>query len=101
MLACVLVGFGPTYYLAGVFNAPLPSRVIHIHGAIFTCWMLLLVAQNSLAWTGRIDIHKKVGLFGFVLACLMVLVGWTAATDRLVRGTAPAGVDTCFFTSFQ
>jgi len=97
MLVCVLVGFGPTYFLAGVFNAPLPSRIIHIHGALFTCWMLLLVAQNSLAWARRMDIHKKVGLFGFGLACLMVLVGWIAATDRLVRGTAPPGVDTYFF----
>ncbi len=97
MLMCVLVGFGPTYYLAGVFSAPLPSRVIHVHGALFSCWMLLLIAQNSLAWAGRVDIHKKLGLFGFVMACLMVVAGWTAATDRLVRGTAPPGLDTYFF----
>ena len=97
MLATVLFGFGPTYYLAGVFNAPLPSRIIHVHGALFTCWILLLVVQNSLAWSGRVDIHKKLGVFGFVLACVMVVVGWMAATDRLVRGTAPAGVDTYFF----
>ena len=97
MLAAVMVGFGPTYYLAGVFNAPLPSRIIHVHGALFSCWMLLLIAQNSLAWAGRVDIHKKLGLFGFVLACLMVIVGWTAATDRLARGTAPPGIDTYFF----
>jgi FtsH-binding integral membrane protein len=97
MLASALVGFGPTYYLAGVFNAPLPSRIIHVHGALFSCWILLFIAQNSLAWAGRIDIHKKLGLFGFVLACVMVLVGWMAATDRLVRGTAPAGLDTLFF----
>ena len=97
MLATVLVGFGPTYYLAGVFNAPLPSRIIHIHGAVFTCWILLLLVQNSLAWAGRVDIHRKLGLFGFGLACLMVIVGWMAATDRLVRGTAPPGVDTYRF----
>src|SRR6516162_7717771 len=69
MLACVLVGFGPTYYLAGVFNAPLPSRIIHIHGALFSCWILLLVIQNSLASVGRVDIHRKLGVFGFLLAC--------------------------------
>jgi len=97
MLATVLVGFGPTYYLAGVFNAPLPSRIIHVHGALFSCWMLMLIVQNSLAFAGRVDIHRKLGLFGFVLACVMVVVGWTAATDRLVRGTAPPGVDTYFF----
>ena len=97
MLVAVLVGFGPTYYLAGVFNAPLPSRIIHVHGALFSCWMLMLIAQNSLAWAGRVDIHRKLGIFGFGLACVMVVVGWIAATDRLVRGTAPPGVDTYFF----
>lgn len=97
MLATVLVGFGPTYYFAGVLNAPLPSRIIHIHGALFSCWMLMLIAQNSLALAGRVDIHRKLGLFGFMLASLMIPVGWIAATDRLVRGTAPPGVDTYFF----
>jgi FtsH-binding integral membrane protein len=97
MLATVLVGFGPTYYMAGVFNAPLPSPIIHVHGALFSCWMLMLIVQNSLALAGRVDIHKKLGLFGFMLAALMVPVGWVAATDRLVRGSAPPGVDTYFF----
>jgi len=97
MLASVLVGFGPTYYLAGVFSAPLPSRIIHVHGALFSCWILLLIVQNSVAWAGRVDIHKRLGLFGFGLAYLMVVVGWMAATDRLVRGTAPPGVDTYRF----
>jgi len=97
MLASVLVGFGPTYYFVGMLRAPLPSPIIHVHGALFSCWMLMLIAQNSLAWAGRVDIHRKLGLFGFVMACLMVVVGWIAATDRLVRGTAPPGVDTYFF----
>jgi FtsH-binding integral membrane protein len=97
MLASVFLGFGPTYYWAGVFNAPLPSRIIHLHGAVFSCWILLLIVQNSLASVGRVDIHKKLGLAGFLLACLMVIVGWVAATDRLARGTAPPGLDTYFF----
>jgi len=97
MLGSVLLGFGPTYYFAGVFNAPLPSRMIHVHGAVFSCWILLLLAQNSLAWAGRVDIHRKLGVAGFLLACLMVIVGWMAATDRLARGTAPPSLDPYFF----
>ena len=97
MLASVLLGFGPTYFWAGVFNAPLPSRIIHIHGAVFSAWILFLIVQNSLAWAGRVDIHRKLGLAGFLLACLMVIVGWAAATDRLARGTAPPGLDTYSF----
>src|SRR4051812_6142975 len=75
MLATVFVGFAPTYYLAGVFQAPLPNRLIHIHGAAFSCWMLLLITQTSLVSAGRVDIHRRLGVAGFLLACLMVVLG--------------------------
>lgn len=97
MLIAALVGFGPSYYFAGMFNAPLPSLIIHIHGAVFSCWMLMLVVQNSLASAGRVDLHKKLGIAGFLLACLMVPVGWIAATDRLARASAPPKFDPYFF----
>ncbi len=89
ILATVLVGFARTYFLAGVFRAPLPSVIIHIHGAIFSSWILLLVAQISLVSAGRVDIHRRLGLIGFGLACLMVIMGFLAATNSLARGFAP------------
>src|SRR5215831_3348112 len=97
MLLTVLVGFGPTYYLAGVFHAPLPSTIIHVHGAAFTCWILLLVTQTSLVAAHRVDLHKKLGIAGFCLAVFMVIVGIWAATDRLARGTSPPRFDPYFF----
>ncbi len=97
MLATIFVGFARTYYLAGVFNAPLPSRIIHLHGAVFSCWILLLVTQASLVSAGRVHIHRRLGIAGVMLACLMVIVGVLAATDLLVRGTGPAGRDPKFF----
>ena len=72
MLVTVFVGFAHTYYLAGLFQAPLPSRIIHIHGAVFSCWILLLVAQTSLVSAGRVDIHQRLGMAGFFLGCLMI-----------------------------
>src|SRR5260370_940537 len=86
MLATVFAGFARTYYLAGVFHAPLPNRIIHVHGAVFTCWILLLVTQVSLVSAGRVDIHRRLGIAGVVLACLMVIVGVLAANDLLMRG---------------
>ena len=53
ILATVFLGFARTYYLAGIFHAPLPSLIIHLHGAAFTCWILLLVTQTSLVAAGR------------------------------------------------
>ena len=97
MLATVFQGFARSYYLAGVFHAPLPSLIIHVHGAAFSCWILLLVAQTSLVSLGRVDIHRRLGIAGFVLACLMVILGVMAATDLLVREGGPPGTDAKFF----
>jgi hypothetical protein len=41
ILATVFVGFAHTYYRAGVFHAPLPNLIVHIHGAVFSFWVLL------------------------------------------------------------
>lgn len=85
MLATVFYGFARTYFLAGVFHAPLPSTIIHVHGAIFVGWMLLLIIQTSLVSVRRVDIHRKLGFFGMGWACLMLVVGVLAATDALSR----------------
>lgn len=90
MLATVFVGFARTYYLAGVFHAPLPSRIVHIHGASFSCWILLLITQTSLVAAGRVDIHRRLGIAGFLLGCLMAVLGVLAATDSLVRAAGHA-----------
>jgi len=97
MLGTVFVGFAHSYYLAGVFGAPLPSLIIHLHGAAFSCWILLLVTQTSLVAAGRVTIHRRLGIVGFVLACFMVILGFLAATDSLGRGTGPSGLDAKFF----
>jgi hypothetical protein len=85
MLGAVLLGFGKTYFLAGMFRAPLPNRLIHVHGAVFTSWILLLIVQTSLVAAGRVDLHRRLGLAGFGLASVMVVLGILAATDQLRR----------------
>ena len=97
MLATVFLGFARTYYLAGVFQAPLPSLIVHSHGAAFSCWILLLVTQTSLVSTGHLQTHRRLGVAGFLLASLMVILGVLAATDSLVRQAGPAGRDPKFF----
>lgn len=97
VLATVFVGFARTYYLAGMVHATLPSAIIHFHGAAFSCWILVLVAQTSLVAAGRVDIHRRLGIFGFLLACAMVVLGVLAGTDALARGFAPPGLDAATF----
>jgi hypothetical protein len=90
ILAFVFVGFSRTYYLAGIFKAPLPNLLVQIHGAVFTLWMLLLITQTSLVAADRVDIHRRLGLFGFGLASVMVILGLLVATDSIIRhATSP------------
>src|SRR3569833_2292448 len=73
LLAVVAVGFAPTYYLAGGPRAPLPSRIVHVHAAIFTTWMLLLLVQTGLISAKRVRWHRALGIAGFLLASAMVI----------------------------
>jgi hypothetical protein len=93
-LAVIFIGFARTYYLAGVFKAPLPNLLVHIHGAVFSLWMLLFITQISLIAAHRTGLHRRLGMFGFGLACLMGLLGVLVATDRLARHAANPGTET-------
>lgn len=90
-LITVLVGFARTYFLAGVFRAPLPNVLVHIHGAAFTLWILLFIVQVALVTGRRVDIHRRLGLLAFVLAVAMIVLGAMAASDRLARHVAQPG----------
>ncbi len=61
ILAGVVLGFAETYYLAGVFLAPLPNWLIHVHGAVFTTWILLLIVQTSLVLGKRRRLAPALG----------------------------------------
>ncbi len=93
-LITVLVGFARTYFLAGVFRAPLPNLLLHIHGAAFTLWIVLFVFQTGLVTVRRVALHRRIGLLGFVLAVLMIVLGVLAASDRLARHSREPGNET-------
>ena len=94
-LVVVLVGFAHTYFFAGLFRAPLPNLLVHVHGAAFTLWIILLITQVSLVTGGRVDLHRRLGLLGFALAVIMTVLGMVTASDGLARHLAhPAGTDT-------
>jgi hypothetical protein len=75
ILATNFIGFARTYYLAGILRAPLPSPLVHIHGALFTCWLLLLLTQTILVSLGRIRWHRQLGILGGIIAALMLIFG--------------------------
>jgi FtsH-binding integral membrane protein len=87
MFCAVLLGFSRSYYLAGVYHAPPLTPILHIHGGVFSVWMLVLLTQTTLVSAGRVDLHKKLGMAGFVLACMMVVLGVLATADSLGKAS--------------
>jgi hypothetical protein len=88
IVVAVLVGFAPTYYLRSYFHAaPLPL-LLRVHGFVFTGWILLFVTQTSLIAGRRIDLHRRLGSVGAVLAGLLVVLGLTAAIVSARRNFA-------------
>jgi hypothetical protein len=93
-LVVVFAGFARTYFLVGMFRAPLPNLLVHIHGAAFTLWIVLFISQISLVSLRRVDLHRRLGLLGFGLAALMIVLGVLTASDRLARYVSQPGTDT-------
>ena len=75
MSLIVLAGFWPTYF--GQFLNGIPSRpwVVHLHGMIFTGWMVLLITQVILAATGKTQAHRTLGTFGIAYGFLVLAMG--------------------------
>ncbi|MEW6734389.1 MAG: hypothetical protein AB1489_23890 [Acidobacteriota bacterium] len=78
----VFAGFAPTYYLKSYFNTPPLIPLLHLHGLVFTSWLLLFFIQNVLVAAKRIDIHRRLGIVGAIIAGLMVVVGTMTAIIR-------------------
>jgi len=88
--AIVLLGFARTYYLKPFFNTPdIPGRIVHLHGAVMTAWVVLFVAQVSLVATRRTKVHQRLGILGSVIAALVVIVGVLTALFAAARGATP------------
>jgi hypothetical protein len=77
MLAVVtiLIGFGHTYGAKMAGGVPVVPRLIHMHAAVFTCWLVLFVTQAALVRRGRVDLHRRLGLLGMGLAAVMLVLG--------------------------
>jgi hypothetical protein len=95
LFAAVLVGFGPTYFFSTVSGSTVAlTGPLHLHGAAFTGWMVLLVVQASLIAAGRADVHRRLGVAGAALGALMMVLGSYVAITRFQAGlmVPPPGI---------
>lgn len=91
--AVVLAGFARTYYLKLLFDTPALPWILHLHGALMTSWFVLFFAQTYLIASHRVRLHKRLGIFGAVLATTIVIVGVAVALRFGARSVHEPQVD--------
>ena len=88
----VFAGFAPTYYLRAYYQTTPLGGLRHLHGVVFTAWVLLFLVQSTLVSAGRVAQHRRLGVAGAVLAALLVVVGTTMGIMTAAEGRSPTGV---------
>ena len=68
------------------FHAPVS---VHIHAILFMGWVLLFVAQVSLAATGSLALHRKLGWLAVGWASAMVIVGTLTTVSSAQKAAVP------------
>jgi hypothetical protein len=84
-LALVFWGFAPTYYLKLIFGAPQLSTRLHIHGAVMSSWLVLFLVQACLISAKRVDLHRRLGIIGVIVAVAVVVLGSTTTINAAAR----------------
>jgi hypothetical protein len=65
MTAIVVLGFWPFY--SGLFGGGSgASPIIYAHAAVFSGWLVLLLAQTWLVFRRRVGLHQRLGRIGIV-----------------------------------
>jgi hypothetical protein len=72
--AGMIAGFGLDASRFAHENPPAP-KILYVHAAVFTGWMLLLTAQVLLVLGDRLAWHRRLGSFMAGWACLMAVLG--------------------------
>ena len=93
----VFAGFAPSYYLRSIvgratFSGGTLTPLLHVHGLLFTAWIVFFIVQVRLVAGRRLALHRRLGYGAAVLAAAMVVAGFLAAVDSARRGSAPPGV---------
>lgn len=95
----VFLGFARTYYLKSYFATPQLSPLIHLHGAVFTLWMIFFVMQTALIASKQPQVHRRLGYAGAALAIAMVVLGTVVAIKARLLGRGEPTPDALFLVS--
>jgi hypothetical protein len=103
MIAIVVWGFGHTVNDV-LFHPAVPRpRILWLHAAVFSGWLLLFLLQSALVRTHNVRLHRTLGWFVSGVGVLMIALGITTAIilgHFDVAVLHEAGADVFEFISF-
>jgi hypothetical protein len=91
----VFAGFAPSFYLRAAFQ---PGRnlstLLHVHGAVFSAWIILFLVQPILIARGSRTLHRRLGWLAATIAAAMVglVAGATVEEMQRVPPSPPAPI---------
>lgn len=102
----VFAGFGMTYWFPMATGTLRPAPpVVHVHGVVFSAWMVLLVVQSALVNARNVALHRSLGLFGIALATAVLFMGATITLlglrGSVSRGSPSADFADAMYLSFM
>jgi hypothetical protein len=91
-------GFARTFYLRYWFDVPPITRLLIVHGVVFTAWVVLFIVQTRLVAANRLQTHMRLGVAGVVLAILILGTGLaTTIVSAGVQHPRPLGLNSYQF----
>ena len=87
----VFAGFSRSYFLKAWYGTPELSRLLHVHGLVFTTWVLFFLAQTTLVASGKTYLHRRMGIGGAALAAAERGDAGAGVGDRLATEHGEAG----------
>lgn len=84
----VFAGFGTDIARPQTHFATAPLQV-HVHGAVFSLWIVFFVLQSCLVVSGSRTLHMRLGWFGLALAILMMGLGVSTTVMALQMRRVP------------
>jgi hypothetical protein len=97
--ALCFAGFARSYYLRAWLSKRTLAPILHLHGLIMTAWIVLFMIQIAFIAKHRVELHKRLGVLGALLATLVVGIG-AFIVVRDVGRQSPNGTTATFWTLF-
>ena len=80
-----VVGFSPTFWIPMFKGTLHVSPITYVHALFFYSWTLLFLAQTFLAASGKLRLHRELGVLGVAVATGMCFAGMGVAINSLKR----------------